>query len=100
MTLAAAFALLLRRYSGASTLAIGTPMANRLREQDEDCIGFFANTLVLRCDLTGNPTFRDLLQPHPRGRRWRRSAIRIRRSNRSWNASIPRATPASIRSSR
>ena len=62
MTLAAAFALLLRRYSGASTLAIGTPMANRLREQDEGCIGFFANTLVLRCDLTGNPTFRDLLR--------------------------------------
>ncbi len=62
MTLAAAFALLLRRYSGASTLAIGMPMANRLREQDEGCVGFFANTLVLRCDLTGNPTFRDLLR--------------------------------------
>ncbi|HSE18132.1 MAG TPA: amino acid adenylation domain-containing protein [Pyrinomonadaceae bacterium] len=62
MCLLAAFQLLLWRYSGQDDIAIGTPVANRTRAETEDLIGFFVNTLVLRTDVSGNPTFRELLQ--------------------------------------
>src|SRR6185369_15267110 len=62
MTLMAAFQLLLWRYSGREDIAVGTPVANRTRAETEDLIGFFVNTLVLRADMSGNPTFRELLQ--------------------------------------
>ncbi len=62
MTLLAAFTTLLFRYSGQDDITIGTPIANRTRLEFERLIGFFANTLVLRTDLSGNPTFRELLQ--------------------------------------
>jgi amino acid adenylation domain-containing protein len=62
MTLLAAWAALLGRYSGQTDLPIGTPIANRNRPELERLIGFFANTLVLRANLDGNPSFRDLLQ--------------------------------------
>jgi amino acid adenylation domain-containing protein/non-ribosomal peptide synthase protein (TIGR01720 family) len=61
MVLLAAYQLLLARYSGQHDLCVGTPIANRNRIQLEQLIGFFANTLVLRADLSGNPTFRDFL---------------------------------------
>jgi amino acid adenylation domain-containing protein len=61
MTLVAAFEVLLMRYSGLEEFCIGTPVANRTKRETESLIGFFANTLVLRGDLTGNPTFTDLL---------------------------------------
>ncbi len=61
MTLLAAFQLLLARYSGQDDIAVGTPIAGRTHAATEDLIGFFANTLVLRADLSGNPTFRELL---------------------------------------
>ncbi|MDB9513950.1 amino acid adenylation domain-containing protein [Kamptonema animale CS-326] len=61
MTLLAAFQVLLYRYSQQEDLAIGTPIANRNRSEIEGLIGFFVNTLVLRTDLSGNPTFRELL---------------------------------------
>ena len=61
ITLLAAFQTLLHRYSGQTDLAIGSPVANRNREETEGLIGFFLNTLVLRGDLSGNPTFRELL---------------------------------------
>ncbi|HKH45554.1 MAG TPA: amino acid adenylation domain-containing protein, partial [Thermoanaerobaculia bacterium] len=61
MVLAAGLAALLRRYSGQDDVLIGTPIANRSQVEVEDLIGFFANTLVLRLDLAGDPGFRELL---------------------------------------
>ncbi|MEO8383144.1 MAG: amino acid adenylation domain-containing protein, partial [Acidobacteriota bacterium] len=61
MTLLAGFDVLLSRYSGQSDLAVGTPVANRTRPELEPLIGFFINNLVLRADLSGDPTFTALL---------------------------------------
>lgn len=61
MTLLAAFQTLLYRYTGQTDIAVGTPIANRNRRELEDLLGFFANTLVLRTDLSENPTFKELL---------------------------------------
>ncbi len=61
MTLLAAFAVLLSRYSGQQDVVVGTPIAGRNRAEVEKLIGFFANTLVLRTDLSSDPTFRELL---------------------------------------
>jgi amino acid adenylation domain-containing protein/non-ribosomal peptide synthase protein (TIGR01720 family) len=62
MTLEAAFAVLLRRYSGQEEVCIGTPVAGRSRPELEGLIGCFINTLVLRHDLRGSPTFREVLE--------------------------------------
>ncbi|MCB8753035.1 non-ribosomal peptide synthetase [Planktothrix agardhii] len=62
MTLLAALNTLLFRYSGQDDILIGTPTANRNRQEIEPLIGFFVNTLVLRNSLEGNPTFSTLLQ--------------------------------------
>ncbi len=61
MTLLAAFKTLLYRYTGQVDVTVGSPIANRSTEETEALIGFFANTLVLRTDLAGDPTFRELL---------------------------------------
>ncbi len=61
MTLLAAFALLLRRYSGQTDFCVGAPTANRNRAEVEGLIGFFVNTLALRFDLAGVDSFRELL---------------------------------------
>ncbi|WP_154814294.1 amino acid adenylation domain-containing protein [Actinophytocola xinjiangensis] len=61
MTLLAALNVVLARYSGQADVCVGTPIANRTRPELENLIGYFANTLVLRTDLSGDPTFRDLL---------------------------------------
>ncbi|WFE47707.1 non-ribosomal peptide synthetase [Verrucosispora sp. WMMD1129] len=61
MTMLAAFTALLSRYSGQDDVVIGAPIANRTRPEIEGLVGFFVNTLALRVDLSGNPTFRDLL---------------------------------------
>jgi len=61
MTLLAAFQTLLYRYTQQEDIAIGSPIANRNRSELEGLIGFFVNTLVLRTDLSGNPTFQELL---------------------------------------
>ncbi len=61
MVLLAAFAALLHRYSSRDDVVLGTPVANRDRVETEGLIGLFFNTLVLRCDLAGNPSFRELL---------------------------------------
>ena len=62
MTLLAAWQVLLYRYSGQDQVCVGTPVAGRTRAETEDLIGFFINTLVLRTDLSGNPTFIELLE--------------------------------------
>jgi amino acid adenylation domain-containing protein len=61
MTLLAGFQVLLSRYSGQQDISVGTPVANRNRAEFERLIGFFANTLVIRTDLSGRPSFRELL---------------------------------------
>nr|WP_017317820.1 non-ribosomal peptide synthetase [Mastigocladopsis repens] len=61
MTLLAAFQTLLYRYTQQEDIAVGSAIANRNRSEIEGLIGFFVNSLVLRTDLSGNPTFRELL---------------------------------------
>ncbi|WP_215544475.1 non-ribosomal peptide synthetase [Amycolatopsis sp. CA-230715] len=61
MTVLAAWALVLSRLSGQSEVVIGTPTANRRRDELDGLIGFFANTLALRVDLAGEPTAAELL---------------------------------------
>lgn len=62
MTLLAAFQILLARYSQQDDIVVGTDVANRKRVEVEGLIGFFVNQLVLRTDLSGNPSFRELLR--------------------------------------
>jgi amino acid adenylation domain-containing protein len=62
MLLLAAFQTLLSRYSGQTDIVVGTPIAGRTQVETESLIGFFVNTLALRNDLSGNPTFREFLQ--------------------------------------
>src|SRR6185312_15407514 len=62
MALMAAFKSLLMRYSGQEDISVGTVIANRTRREVEGLIGFFANTLVMRTDLSGNPSFRELVK--------------------------------------
>ncbi|MEJ2417061.1 MAG: condensation domain-containing protein [Exilibacterium sp.] len=62
MTLLAAFALLVSRYSHQTDVVIGTPVANRNHPGTEELIGLFVNTLVMRSDLSGNPLFSTLLK--------------------------------------
>jgi len=59
--LMAAFNVLLARHSGQHDICVGYPVANRNHRDIENLIGFFVNTLVLRTDLSGNPTFTELL---------------------------------------
>ncbi|MBW4685857.1 MAG: amino acid adenylation domain-containing protein [Komarekiella atlantica HA4396-MV6] len=61
MLLLAAFQTFLYRYTGQNDIAIGTPVANRNRDEVKGLIGFFVNTLVLRTDMSGDPTFDELL---------------------------------------
>jgi amino acid adenylation domain-containing protein len=61
MTLLTAWQLLLSRYAGQEDVSVGTPIAGRTRLETEPLIGFFVNTLVLRTDLSGEPTFGELL---------------------------------------
>jgi amino acid adenylation domain-containing protein len=62
MTLLAAFFVLISRYSGQLDLLVGSPIANRNSSAIEKLMGFFANTLALRGDLSGNPSFLALLE--------------------------------------
>jgi acyl carrier protein len=61
MVLVAAFQLLLSRWSGQSDVVVGTPVAGRTHRETEGLIGFFVNMLALRTDLSGDPSFRELL---------------------------------------
>ncbi len=57
----AAFQALLARWTGQDDVVVGSPIANRTRREIEEIVGFFVNTLVLRGDLSGDPTFRELV---------------------------------------
>ncbi len=61
MTLLAAFKTLLYRYTGQTDILVGSPIASRNRTEIEALIGFFVNVLVLRTNLAGEPSFRELL---------------------------------------
>ena len=61
MTLMAAFQVLLARYANQTDIAVGTPIANRTRNEVEPLIGFFVNTLVIRGRLEENPTFKEFI---------------------------------------
>ena len=61
MTFLAAYQTLLARYSGQDDIVVGVGNANRTRRELEPLVGFFINTLPLRSDLSGDPTFRELL---------------------------------------
>ena len=61
MALMAAWQVLLMRYTGQDDIAVGTPIAGRTQDETEGLIGFFINMLVLRADLSGTPSFRQLL---------------------------------------
>lgn len=62
MLLLGALQTLLHRYSGQDDILVGSPIAGRTRVETENVIGLFLNTLVLRGDLSGDPTFRELLK--------------------------------------
>ncbi|HEU0079849.1 MAG TPA: condensation domain-containing protein, partial [Longimicrobiaceae bacterium] len=62
MTLLGAFQVLLSRYGGSEDGVVGSPVAGRGRHEVEGLIGFFVNTLVLRTDLSGDPSFRELVR--------------------------------------
>ncbi|MBV9494202.1 MAG: thioester reductase domain-containing protein [Acidobacteria bacterium] len=62
MLLVAAFETLLARHTGQTAFAVGTPVANRTRPETEPLVGLFINTVALRADVSGDPSFRELLQ--------------------------------------
>ncbi|HEX3093246.1 MAG TPA: amino acid adenylation domain-containing protein, partial [Candidatus Angelobacter sp.] len=62
ITMLAAFQVLLMRYSGQEDFGVGTVVANRKRIETKELIGFFLNTLVIRANLSGEPTFRETLR--------------------------------------
>ena len=62
MTLTAALAALLHRYASQTDVLLATPVAGRRRSEVEPLIGFFVNTLILRTDCSGNPSFAELLE--------------------------------------
>jgi amino acid adenylation domain-containing protein len=61
MVLLAAWALLLGRHAHQEDVLLGTPIAGRNRRETEELIGFFVNTLVMRADLSGSPSFAELV---------------------------------------
>jgi hypothetical protein len=61
ITMLAAFKTLLYRFTGQEDVVVGAPIANRNRAETEGLIGYFVNTLVLRTDLSGNLSFRELI---------------------------------------
>ena len=62
MAMLAVFQVLLHRYSGQDDIVVGSPIAGRGRNEIEPLIGFFVNMLVLRTDLSGDPSFLEVLK--------------------------------------
>jgi len=61
MVLLAAYQVLLHRYTGEEDIVVGSPIAGRCMEETENLIGLFVNALALRTDLSGDPSFRELV---------------------------------------
>lgn len=61
MTLLAGFNIVLHRYTGQTDLVVGSPVAGRDAAETEEIVGFFVNTLLMRTDLAGDPTVKELL---------------------------------------
>ncbi|MBV9209445.1 MAG: AMP-binding protein, partial [Acidobacteria bacterium] len=62
MTLTAAYNILLYRYTRQQDILVSAPIGNRIRPETENIVGYLLNLLILRTDLSGNPTFRELLK--------------------------------------
>ncbi|HKP45904.1 MAG TPA: amino acid adenylation domain-containing protein, partial [Pyrinomonadaceae bacterium] len=62
MVLLAAYQVLLHRYTGEEDIVVGSPIAGRCLAETEPLIGLFVNALALRVDLSGNPSFSELLR--------------------------------------
>lgn len=62
MTILAAFQVLMRRYTGSEDIIVGTPVATRPADEVAPLIGNFLNIAALRCDVSGDPTFAELLR--------------------------------------
>ena len=62
MVLLGAFQLLLARYTGTEDVVVGSPVEGRSRREVEEIVGFFVNMLVMRTDLSGDPSFREVLR--------------------------------------
>ena len=62
MTLMAAFKTLIYRYTNQQDILISTPIGTRLRPETENLVGYLLNLIIVRTDLSGNPTFRELLK--------------------------------------
>ena len=86
MTMLACFKVLLARTTGVDDVAVGVPMVNRQHQQTQRVIGDFSNITVVRTDLQGSPTFRDVLARVRKGY-WGRCRInrcRCRSTSRPW----------------
>ena len=97
MVLLAIFDVLLFRYTGQHDVVVGAPIANRTHRDLEPLIGLLVNTLVLRVDLSGNPSFRTVDWPSAPGRprRIREPGCTVRAAGRSAPAGTrPQSQPA------
>ena len=95
----AALDLLLSRWSGQEDLVVGSPIAGRTQVGTEGLIGFFVNTLALRIDLSGDPSFRSSCAACGR-RRWGRTPTRSCPSSGWWRRSLRSGACRTRRSSR